>query len=290
MSGKRSVARNVFIWHLNGDNEDRIPLGGLILTAGVTNTDFRQMLDILLITSSDCVVQNEHGDEILRDDQPLLPGDYAVIADGVEVNNEIVYTRAYSIATGTRVKSFTEQVQARDGRCVVTKVENRRAAYDMWVGFEAGHIFPLAYEQQWVENNYGRWITIDPPQGGKINSVQNGILLRSDLHQLFDHYAFSINPDNGYKIIFFTDDLDQLAGQSLDSRLLNDPRRPPDSLFRWHFRQAVLTNMRGIGEPFHEQDFPPGSDIMGEIQAGPKAAERMEFELFDRLAHHMEIL
>jgi hypothetical protein len=48
--------------------------------------------------------------------------------------------------------------------------------------------------------------------------------------------------------------------------------------------------LRGIGEPTHELDFPPGSDIMGEIQAGPKAAERMEFELFDRLAHHMEIV
>ncbi|KAL2195323.1 HNH endonuclease-domain-containing protein [Corynascus similis CBS 632.67] len=280
MSGKRSLPRNVFIWHLNGDNEDRIPLGGLVLTAGVTNMDFRQMLDILLINSNDCVVQNEHGDEILRDDQPLLPGGYTVIADSVEVNNEVVYTRAHSIATGTRVKSFKEQVQARDGR----------SAYDFWLGFEAAHIFPLAYEQKWVENNYGRWITIDLPQGDKINSVQNGILLKSDLHQLFDHYAFSINPDNGYKIVFFIDDLDQLAGQSLDSRLLNDPRRPPDSLFRWHFRQAVLTSMRGIGEPFHEQDFPPGSDIMGKIQAGPKAAERMEFELFDRLAHHMEVL
>ncbi|KAK3308989.1 uncharacterized protein B0T15DRAFT_509390 [Chaetomium strumarium] len=207
MSGRRALGRNVFIWHLNGDNEDRIPLGGLVLTAGVTNTGFRQMLDILLITSGDCVVQNEHGDETLRDDQPLLPGDYTVSADSVEVtkvNNEVVYTRSHSIATGTRVESFKEEVQARD-----------------------------AYERQWDDNNYGRWITIDPPQGvGKINSVQNGIILRADLHILFDCFAFSINPD----------------------------------------------------------DFPPGSDIMGEIMAGPKAAERMEFELFDRLAHHMEIL
>ncbi|AEO60038.1 hypothetical protein MYCTH_2120123 [Thermothelomyces thermophilus ATCC 42464] len=288
MSGKRARSRDVFVWDLN-DNEDRIPLGGLVLTAGITNTDFRQMLDIL-ITSCDYVVQNEHGDEVLRDNQPLLPGDYFIIADEVEVNNEVVYTRACSIASGTRVQSFIEQVQARDGRCIVSKVENARAVDGFWWGFEAAHIFPLAYEQQWLENNYSRWITIDPPQGGKINSVQNGILLRSDLHQLFDNYTFSINPDNGYKIIYFVKDCEQLAGKSLDSRLLDDPRRPPDSLFRWHFRQAVLTNMRGIGEPAYEHDFPPGSDIMGEIQAGPKAAERMEFELFDRLAHHVEIL
>ena len=28
-----------------------------------------------------------------------------------------------------------------------------------------------------------------------MNSVQNGITLRADMHTLFDHYAFSINPD-----------------------------------------------------------------------------------------------
>ena len=84
MAGNGSLFRDVIIWNLN-NSEDRIPLGGLILTAGITNTDFRQMLDILLITSGDFVVQNEHGDEVLRDTQPLLPGDYIVIADKVEV-------------------------------------------------------------------------------------------------------------------------------------------------------------------------------------------------------------
>jgi len=28
-----------------------------------------------------------------------------------------------------------------------------------------------------------------------LNSVQNGLLLSSDIHQLFDNYAFSIKPD-----------------------------------------------------------------------------------------------
>jgi len=41
--------------------------------------------------------------------------------------------------------------------------------------------------------------------------------------------------------------------------------------------------MKGVGEPCFENDFPPGSDMMGEIMRGPKAEERMEFELFGRL-------
>jgi hypothetical protein len=47
--------------------------------------------------------------------------------------------------------------------------------------------------------------------------------------------------------------------------------------------------MKGAGEPVFEHDFPPGSDIVGNILIGPKAAERMEAELFGRLAVQMEI-
>ena len=54
-----------------------------------------------------------------------------------------------------------------------------------------------------------------------------------------------------------------------------------DELLRWHFRQSVLANMRGNGEPIFDVDF-AGGDMMGEIRNGPKAAERMEVELFSR--------
>jgi len=47
--------------------------------------------------------------------------------------------------------------------------------------------------------------------------------------------------------------------------------------------------MKGAGEPIFEHDFPPGSDIVGDILRGPRAAERMEFELFGRLAAQVEI-
>ena len=42
--------------------------------------------------------------------------------------------------------------------------------------------------------------------------------------------------------------------------------------------------MKGAGEPEFEIDFPPGSDVLGEIRRGPKPEKRMGFELFDRLA------
>ena len=90
--------------------------------------------------------------------------------------------------------------------------------------------------------------------------------------------------------MFFARDGKGLAGKYLDQEFLDDPQRPVDQLLRWHFRQAVLANMRGAGEPRFEHDFPPGSDIVGDIIHGPKAAERMEFELFNRLAAQVEVL
>ena len=78
----------------------------------------------------------------------------------------------------------------------------------------------------------------------------------------------------------FDTDRKGIAGKYIEFG--NGEDRPADQLLRWHFRQAVLANMRGAGEPVFEVDFPPGSDMMGEIMSGPMAAERMEFKLFSR--------
>ncbi|CAI4215827.1 unnamed protein product [Parascedosporium putredinis] len=111
--------------------------------------------------------------------------------------------------------------------------------------------------------NFGHCITLPPSRGGVINSVQNGLLLRSDIRQVFDRFNVAINPDDNHKIISFQPNAKNVSGTFLEPSLLNDERRPAPELLRWHFRQAVLTNMRGAGEPVFEHDFPPGSDMMG---------------------------
>lgn len=47
----------------------------------------------------------------------------------------------------------------------------------------------------WAEYGFGRWITIQPSTRGSINSIQNGMLLRSDIRNVFDTYVVSINPN-----------------------------------------------------------------------------------------------
>lgn len=86
-------------------------------------------------------------------------------------------------------------MRERDGRCVITGEQALGIGETKWFGFEAAHIFPLAYEGAWNLDNYSRWITIQPTTGGSINSIQNGMLLDAAIHSLFDNYAISINPD-----------------------------------------------------------------------------------------------
>lgn len=50
---------------------------------------------------------------------------------------------------------------------------------------------------------------------------------------------------------------------------------------------AVLANVRGaeVEHQAWETDFPEGGDVLGEILEGPRAKERMELELIERLGY-----
>jgi hypothetical protein len=67
-----------------------------------------------------------------------------------------------------------------------------------------------------------------------------------------------------YKITVFGVDDYGWDGRILDPvcRDPADPHRVSDQLLRLHFRQSVLANMRGAGEPVFEHDFPPGTDML----------------------------
>lgn len=193
MSGVRARARDVFFYDLR---DPYTLLGGLVLSPGVTNANFYSMVDIVLVISSTYFLQNDNGQALPRDSKSLLPGNYFVVADSaVEVTDEVVVTRTESLSTGTRVRAFKDEVRERDKRCVITKTINLRAPAGIWEGFKVAHIFPLAYERYWIDNNFSRYISLPPSQGGAINSVQNGLLLRADIHTNFDHFHISIDPD-----------------------------------------------------------------------------------------------
>jgi len=62
---------------------------------------------------------------------------------------------------------------------------------------------------------------------------------------------------DNHKVVCFSTDKKGIADKRLDRRFLDNPHSPSDSLLRWYFREAVLANVRGAGEPIFEFDFPP---------------------------------
>jgi hypothetical protein len=77
-------------------NNPSVALGGLVLNKGVTNKIFYAMLEVLLVVpnkNSGCIMtldddqpffslKDSAGNVIPRDDSPLNPGDYFIIAKG----------------------------------------------------------------------------------------------------------------------------------------------------------------------------------------------------------------
>ena len=63
----------------------------------------------------------------------------------------------------------------------------------------------------------------------------------------------------------------------------NNPHRVSDELLRWHFRQSVLANIRGAGEPIFEHDF-AGEDMIKVISGEKYGKERLEMEVAARLS------
>lgn len=125
---------------------------------------------------------------------------------------------------------------------------------------KAAHIFPREHDIQWVSRGFPSRITDPAPLaevGGpaKIDSIQNVLLLRSDLRDAWDSYEFGVNPDRGYVVTPFVAGYDDIAGKVLKLDHIQDPDlRPLDDLLRDHFLQGVLENMKGAGEPTWDHD------------------------------------
>ncbi|KAK9364540.1 hypothetical protein V1509DRAFT_656133 [Lipomyces kononenkoae] len=217
---------------------------------------------------------------LMPTDGPLQHGNYDIKPDfpqgRIAMTNEWCITRILSQTVSGRDEVFRQRVRERDRNCVITGIVNpdRLIALNDWSSYHTAHIFPLSGVEWFISNN---WCARDTG----INSCQNGLLMLSHIHEKFDNFSIAINPDDNYRIITFRDDIFNVGGLLLDPICRNpsNDNSVSDELLRWHFRQAVLANMRGAGEPVFETDFAPGSDIVGEIRNGPDPIKRMEADL-----------
>ncbi|KAK9361217.1 hypothetical protein V1504DRAFT_96707 [Lipomyces starkeyi] len=283
--GDRNLGRDVFFYSATNPDE---PLGGLISNPSISVKNFLSMLEILVVASHRySVSKRDTGAVLIPTEEVLRPGKYDIMLYSrkgtMYITAEPCIARMYSSSVTGRNEQFKTQVRERDGKCVITGSVNSRAYKGLWRGFEAAHVFPLRSEDIFIAQGLSRWITnrVDDRDTG-INSCQNGLLMLSHIHRLFDGFEFSINPDDDYKIICFNEDPLGLGGGRLDP-ICRDPGNEQSvryELLRWHFRQAVFANMRGAGEAQSGTDSPPGPDVVGVALKGPEPANSMGAEIF----------
>jgi hypothetical protein len=92
----------------------------------------------------------------------------------------------------------------------------------------------------------------------------------------------------GYVVITFVPGYDDIAGRVLQLDHIQDSNlRPLDVLFRDHFLQAVLRNMKGAGEPSWDFEDALGNGSMDlsrqDIWGGTLGKVHLEFEMAHRL-------
>ncbi|OBT81278.1 hypothetical protein VE02_09838 [Pseudogymnoascus sp. 03VT05] len=290
-------ARNVHIYNHEGHI-----LGGVWQNGAITNAHLYEMCNIFLNASEPYSLFRLNADGSTngrigtKNRSALQPGSYIVLSNNgnpisVETTEEAparrVITKGSTEKLTLRKKKFQERVRSRDDHCMISGLPNLRG--NDFSLFDAAHIYPYAREQAWVNQNLSRWITDNSPEEHqgitKIHSVQNGLLISHNVHTWFDSYKVTVNVADDYRIICLAEDPMNLDGRTLDPRCRNlqDPDRVSDQLLRWHHRQAVLSHMKDAGEKSWETEFEDGTDMMGEILAGPDSRERMEAEMFTRL-------
>ncbi|KAG0138778.1 hypothetical protein HOY82DRAFT_544825 [Tuber indicum] len=290
MTADRSAFRNTRFYDATNPE---VVLGGFRQNGSITEANFLSIIEILIVTEGKpvCVQARISGHVVTANNKPLVAADYDIYCDyPIQISDEPWIQRLSSSSSPGKETRFCDDIRARDKKCVISGFANSdfQVQLGMWGGFEAAHIFPSEQERHWIQSEYGRWITDmdNDARSTKIHSAQNGFLVNSAIRQLFDQYLISINPDDGFKVVAFDPDIRGLDGRILDPVCRNpaDPHCVSHQLLRWHFRHSVLANVRGLGEPIFEHDFPPGTDMVGEILVGPKGKERFELEISSRLS------
>jgi len=195
-------------------NKPDKPVASLWAAKGISNINLHAMLEMICCFTDDYDLYDKEEELLERDGVQLQSGNYYIVTNGmlfsalaigsnsqqvgsISITDETPLRRSNFTETGPRHVSFRHAVRERDMSCVVTGRLAPLAQYGWWLHFEASHIFPLAYQGQWNDYNYDTLITFPPanPSHGNINSVQNGLLLSTEIHDAFDSYSFSINPD-----------------------------------------------------------------------------------------------
>jgi len=292
-------ARNVILRDYDGN-----VLAGFWQYGSISWHTFATLLHNLIHTNESWAIfefdensPNRHGTQQYANDVIVPSGVYVLLQqDGSPVEVRLTDASARlrqptHSNTPTQLEHYRQRTRDRDRKCLITGLES-----PIWSRLKTAHIFPRVHDMEWNRKGYPFLITDPAPisaLGGrtKIDSIQNMILLRSDLRDAWDNYEFGVNPEDNYRITAFINGLDDVHGLTLRLDHIADRRlRPLDELFRDHFLQCVLKHMKGVGEltwDYEDNLSDGGFDLSREnIWSNAEGKERLELELADRLFEH----
>ncbi|KIJ51942.1 hypothetical protein M422DRAFT_243514 [Sphaerobolus stellatus SS14] len=199
--------------------------------------------------------QEQRGAECPPSPEIVQPGHYIMLSitgEGIRVGLMVTQPRSRIPThsnTPTRESHYRPRARTRDGKCLITGLQTQT-----YSRLKVAHIFPRAHDAEWIRKGYPSKI-IDTADEGvmggptKIDSVQNLITIRSDLHDTWDNYEFGVDPNNNYRITAFTNGNGDINGLHLQLDHIQDQAlRPLDELFIDHFMQGLYKHMKGAGE------------------------------------------
>ncbi|TDL20950.1 hypothetical protein BD410DRAFT_840916 [Rickenella mellea] len=211
-------------------------------------------------------------------DEPVVPGHYMLFLSGASqflsfwpelVMGEFPPRNTTGAQTGTRSSrtgrddKTRRHVRMRDRRCLVTgqKVPGRERGAN-FNSMQSAHIFPLmgVGHEGWSEHVPDEIKTMVMTRQDADRPL-NALLLRADVHILFDVYEWAVWVGTGprHKIIRFEKSGAPSLGSYGELDLshqypsIGEVQPPNLGLLRHHFRVALLKHFKGFGMPL-----PPG--------------------------------
>ncbi|KAA8912118.1 hypothetical protein FN846DRAFT_773514 [Sphaerosporella brunnea] len=158
----------------------------------------------------------------------------------------------------TRTPAFRALVEARNPRCLLSGACNhpqdltRLKGELTGPGIEAAHIVPLGRPDLWseamvsaVRSSRSSRVLRNAPYVDN-NCVENGVMLRADLHKMFDRFFWSVHPSTRVVVAFVPiPELMAYHGMKVDR---SPPGFPPGKIWQWHWEQSVIRCLRAAAE------------------------------------------
>ncbi|KAF8876097.1 hypothetical protein CPB84DRAFT_1796076 [Gymnopilus junonius] len=236
-----------------------------ILVAGQDPRIIIKKHSSMRLISYETLIQEGEAKILRKDDRSVVHGHYYIFSPDKSALRLSINILIGASSSGQlkpekpnkRDSRFKKAIRMRDKRCAITQspVPFRDRGPD-FTSFQAAHIYPFSCL---AKKTYQDFLDLENqpifrlPQLG--DGKPNGVLMFSDLHMLFDAYAFGILVDTSGKIPIYKTYCFEKSNMDLVDKYpelkFNDQVEHPMANFFWEqFKLCLLASFAGNGRVF----------------------------------------